>query len=97
MFVYITVHYPNPPPSSPLSSTLSSPLLLSLPFYSNDPWFHGPWFIRKEETDHLPTRMFYERELFMSNIHDTNPMRSIIRKCVVLGPTEYIKRKTTPT
>ena len=73
--------------------SLSLSLSLS-PSLSNDPWFHGPWFVRIEETQHLPTRMFYERELFMSNIHDTNPMRSIIRKCAVLFPSDYVKSKT---
>lgn len=64
---------------------------------SGDPWFHGPWFVRMEEIVHLPTRMFYECELFLSSIHDTNPMRSIMRKCAVLGPADYMKRETTPT
>ena len=60
---------------------------------SDDPWFRGPWFLRVEEVQHLPSRMFYERELFMSNIQDSNPMRSIIRKCGVLYPSDYTKCK----
>ena len=44
---------------------------------------------------HLPTRMFYERELFMSNITDTNPMRSIMRKCAVMHPAHYVKWRPT--
>ncbi|XP_019864490.1 PREDICTED: protein polybromo-1-like [Amphimedon queenslandica] len=58
---------------------------------NDDPWFRGPWFLRVEEVQHLPSRMFYERELFMSNIQDSNPMRSIIRKCGVLYPSDYTK------
>ena len=58
---------------------------------SNDPWFRGPWFVRVKEVDHLPTRMFYPRELFLSNIQDTNPMRSIIRKCAVLPASDFCK------
>lgn len=58
---------------------------------SDDPWFRGPWFVRVKEVQHVPTKMFYEREVFMSNIQDTNPMRSIIRKCAVLFPTDYVK------
>ena len=60
---------------------------------SDDPWFRGPWFVRVKEVQHVPTKMFYEREVFMSNIQDTNPMRSIIRKCAVLFPTDYVKCK----
>ena len=33
----------------------------------------------------------YEYELFMSNIQDTNPMRSIIGKCAVLFITDYLR------
>ena len=60
---------------------------------SDDPWFRGPWFVRPEEVSHLPTRMFLHKELFMSNIQDTNPMRSIIGKCAVLFVNDYCKCK----
>lgn len=65
----------------------------SFAFYplSNDPWFRGPWFVRVKEVQHLPTRMFFPGELFLSNIQDTNPMRSIIRKCAVLPASDYCK------
>ena len=53
-------------------------------YSSGDPWFHGCWFLRPSETMHLPTHMFYPNELLMSNIADTNPMRSVIGKCAVL-------------
>jgi protein polybromo-1 len=62
---------------------------------NEDPWFHGPWFVRTTEIEHVPTHMFYEKELFMSNIQDTNPMRSIIRKCAVLHPTDFVKWRPT--
>ena len=56
----------------------------------DDPWFHGPWFVHPDEVDHLPTRMFYYNEVFLSSIHDTNPMRSVIGRCAVLSPKEYV-------
>eukprot|EP00731_Ephydatia_muelleri_P002754 Em0001g2754a len=62
---------------------------------NDDPWFRGPWFVRPEEVSHLPTRMFLHKELFMSNIQDTNPMRSIIGKCAVLFVNDYCKLRPT--
>ena len=62
--------------------------------FSGDPWIRGPWFVRPSEVVHNPTRMFYDHELFMSNIQDTNPMRSICGKCTVLNITDYYKSKT---
>ena len=56
---------------------------------SDDPWFKG--FLRPEEVSHLPTRMFLHKELFISNIQDTNPIRSIIGKCAVLFVSDYCK------
>ena len=69
------------------------PFIIYIHLSSDDPWFRGPWFVRVKEVQHVPTKMFYEREVFMSNIQDTNPMRSIIRKCAVLFPTDYVKCK----
>lgn len=62
---------------------------------SGDPWFHGPWFVYPEEVTHTPTRLFLERELFMSSIHDTNPMRSIIGRCSVMSLVDYVKKRLT--
>ena len=74
---------------------MNQPLPSNVLCCSDDPWFRGPWFLRVEEVQHLPSRMFYERELFMSNIHDSNPMRSIMRKCAVMYATDYTKCKFT--
>lgn len=71
------------------SQTLSISSLLSI--LSGDPWFHGPWFVRPGEVEHSPTRMFLEKELFMSNIQDTNPMRSIMGRCSALSLADYCK------
>jgi len=70
---------------------------LSYYFSSGDPWFHGCWFLRPSETVHLPTHLFYPKELLMSNIADTNPMRSVIGKCAVLSFKEYCTCKSSLT
>ncbi|XP_065909359.1 protein polybromo-1-like [Dysidea avara] len=62
---------------------------------NGDPWFYGCWFLRPSETVHLPTHLFYPNELLMSNIADTNPMRSVIGKCAVLSFKEYCTWRPT--
>lgn len=42
------------------------------------PFFFGPMFIHPEETEHEPTRMFYQREVFLSNLEETSPMMCIL-------------------
>ncbi|XP_050414822.1 protein polybromo-1 isoform X3 [Patella vulgata] len=58
-------------------------------------YFSGPWFVRPEEIQHSPTRLFYKREVFLSSIDDTNPMQSIIAKCSVLHIKEYCSSRIT--
>lgn len=41
-------------------------------------FFFGPIFIHPEETGHEPTRMFYKREVFLSNVEEACPMTCII-------------------
>lgn len=41
-------------------------------------FFFGPIFIHPEETEHEPTKMFYQREVFLSNVEETSPMMCII-------------------
>ncbi len=66
---------------------------LSTLLLSGDPWIHGPWFIRPADVSHTPTRVFYESELFQSNIQDTNPMRSICGRLTVTTLNDYCKSK----
>jgi protein polybromo-1 len=61
----------------------------------SDPWFSGPWFVRPDEVEHVPTKMFYRNEVFMSSIQDTNPMRSVIGRCAVLVPKDFVKWRPT--
>lgn len=41
-------------------------------------FFFGPIFIHPEETEHEPTKMFYQREVFLSNQEETSPMMCIL-------------------
>lgn len=47
-------------------------------------YFFGPIFIHPEETEHEPTKMFYKKETFLSNLEETCPMTCIIGTlCIV--------------
>lgn len=41
-------------------------------------YFYGPIFIHPEETEHEPTKMFYKKEVFLSNLEETCPMTCIL-------------------
>ncbi|XP_033822590.1 protein polybromo-1 isoform X1 [Periophthalmus magnuspinnatus] len=58
-------------------------------------YFFGPIFIHPEETEHEPTKMFYKREVFLSNLEETCPMTCIIGKCVVLSFKDYLSCRQT--
>ncbi|XP_058259192.1 polybromo 1, like isoform X3 [Hemibagrus wyckioides] len=59
------------------------------------PFFFGPMFIHPEETEHEPTRMFYQREVFLSNLEETSPMMCILGKCVVSSFKDFISCRPT--
>ncbi|XP_062400616.1 polybromo 1, like isoform X4 [Sardina pilchardus] len=64
-------------------------------------FFFGPIFIYPEETEHEPTKMFYKREVFLSQLEETCPMACVLGKCVVSSfkdflscrPTEYAEEE----
>nr|XP_029537665.1 protein polybromo-1-like isoform X2 [Oncorhynchus nerka] len=58
-------------------------------------FFFGPIFIHPEETKHEPTRMFYKREVFLSNLEETCPMTCVIGKCVVSSFKDYLSCRPT--
>ncbi|RMX46781.1 hypothetical protein pdam_00021032 [Pocillopora damicornis] len=62
---------------------------------SGHAWFHGPWFITPASTQHLPTRMFYEKEVFLSSLEETLPTGAIAGKCCVLPFREYVRCRPT--
>uniref|UniRef100_A0AAY4E512 Protein polybromo-1 n=1 Tax=Denticeps clupeoides TaxID=299321 RepID=A0AAY4E512_9TELE len=58
-------------------------------------YFFGPIFIHPEETEHEPTKMFYKKEVFLSNLEESCPMTCIIGKCAVSSFKEYISCRLT--
>lgn len=58
-------------------------------------YFYGPIFIHPEETEHEPTRMFYKKEMFLSNLEETCPMSCILGKCAVLSFKDFLSCRPT--
>uniref|UniRef100_A0A8C6V0R3 Protein polybromo-1 n=1 Tax=Neogobius melanostomus TaxID=47308 RepID=A0A8C6V0R3_9GOBI len=57
--------------------------------------FFGPIFINPEETQHEPTKMFYKKEVFLSNLEETLPMTCVIGKCMVSSFKDYLSCRPT--
>nr|XP_034962028.1 protein polybromo-1 isoform X3 [Zootoca vivipara] len=58
-------------------------------------YFFGPIFIHPEETEHEPTKMFYKKEVFLSNLEETCPMTCILGKCAVLCFKDFLSCRPT--
>uniref|UniRef100_A0A3Q2SWH9 Protein polybromo-1 n=1 Tax=Fundulus heteroclitus TaxID=8078 RepID=A0A3Q2SWH9_FUNHE len=58
-------------------------------------YFLGPIFIHPEETEHEPTKMFYKKEMFLSNLEEACPMTCITGKCAVASFKEYLSCRPT--
>ncbi|KAM3847359.1 protein polybromo-1 isoform 2-T2 [Vipera latastei] len=58
-------------------------------------YFFGPIFIHPEETEHEPTKMFYKKEVFLSNLEETCPMTCILGKCTVLSFKDFLSCRPT--
>uniref|UniRef100_A0A672IS18 Protein polybromo-1 n=1 Tax=Salarias fasciatus TaxID=181472 RepID=A0A672IS18_SALFA len=58
-------------------------------------YFYGPIFIHPEETEHEPTKMFYKKEVFLSNLEETCPMTCIVGKCIVSSFKDYLSCRPT--
>uniref|UniRef100_A0A4W4EDK0 Protein polybromo-1 n=1 Tax=Electrophorus electricus TaxID=8005 RepID=A0A4W4EDK0_ELEEL len=58
-------------------------------------YFFGPIFIYPEETEHEPTKMFYKKEVFLSNLEEACPMTCITGKCVVSSFKDYLSCRPT--
>lgn len=52
-------------------------------------YFFGPIFIHPEETEHEPTKMFYKKEVFLSNLEETCPMTCIIGAVLTVHQVEW--------
>ncbi|KAJ8259784.1 hypothetical protein GJAV_G00173420 [Gymnothorax javanicus] len=58
-------------------------------------YFFGPIFIHPEETEHEPTKMFYKKEVFLSNLEEACPMSCVIGKCAVSSFKDYLSCRLT--
>ncbi|XP_046881152.1 polybromo 1, like isoform X1 [Hypomesus transpacificus] len=58
-------------------------------------FFFGPIFIHPEETEHEPTKMFYKKEVFLSNLEETCPMTCVLGKCMVSSFKDYLSCRPT--
>ncbi|XP_052425229.1 protein polybromo-1 isoform X1 [Carassius gibelio] len=58
-------------------------------------FFFGPIFIHPEETEHEPTKMFYKKEVFLSNLEETCPMTCIGGKCTVSSFKDFLSCRPT--
>ncbi|XP_051966923.1 protein polybromo-1 isoform X1 [Xyrauchen texanus] len=58
---------------------------------AGDKWLYGCWFYRPNETFHLATRKFLEKEVFKSDYYNKIPVSKILGKCVVMFVKEYFK------
>ncbi|XP_016107391.1 protein polybromo-1-like [Sinocyclocheilus grahami] len=58
-------------------------------------YFFGPIFIHPEETEHEPTKMFYKKEVFLSNLEETCPMTCIGGKCTVSSFKDFLSCRPT--
>ncbi|MCL4115456.1 UNVERIFIED_CONTAM: hypothetical protein GTU68_053573, partial [Idotea baltica] len=54
---------------------------------------YGCQYYRPAETFHLPTRKFFEQEVFKTDKHIGLPLLEVIGKCVVLSAIDYPKMK----
>lgn len=58
---------------------------------TGEKWLYGCWFYRPNETFHLATRKFLEKEVFKSDYYNKAPISKILGKCVVM----FVKVKAT--
>lgn len=59
-------------------------MFLNLFFSVGEKWLYGCWFYRPNETFHLATRKFLEKEVFKSDYYNKIPVNKILGKCVVM-------------
>ena len=64
---------------------------ISITLFSGICWFHGPWFVGPADTQHLPTRMFHDKEVFLSSLEETTPLMNVTGKCCVQPIREYCR------
>ena len=62
---------------------------------SGEAFIRGPCFINPAQVDHVPTRLFYKKEVIRSSREQTVPASSIVGRCAVLSYKEYCTSRFT--
>lgn len=62
---------------------------------SGEAFIHGPCFVSPAQVDHVPTRLFYKKEVIRSSREQTIPASSIVGRCAVLSYKEYCTSRFT--
>jgi len=57
--------------------------------------FNGPWFVVPQELPPQPDRKYYRAEAFLSTISDSNPLLSVVGRCVVQDFADYCRFRPT--
>jgi len=60
---------------------------------AGEQWLYGCWFLRPNETYHLQSRKFLEKEVFKSDYYDSVPFSKTLGKCYVMFVKDYFKLK----
>ena len=81
--------------AEPVDKDQCNPIVLIERIYSKDgkQMMSGSQFFRPEETFHVPTRKFLEKEVFHTEIHLSLAMEKITGQCVVLPAKDYYRLK----
>jgi len=64
-------------------------------FASGEAFIHGPCFINPAQVDHVPTRLFYKKEVIRNSKEQTVPATNIVGRCAVLSYKEYCTSRFT--
>jgi len=58
-------------------------------------FIHGPCFVSPAQVEHVPTRLFYKKEVIRSSREQTFQASSVIGRCTVLSYKEYCTSRFT--
>ena len=86
-----------PAPASAADKKDSKPLIYLIEnIYTNaggEQMMRGNQFVRPEETFHVPTRKFLEKEVFRTEMHESLALGRIVGRCCVVPVREYMRTK----
>ncbi|XP_064633737.1 protein polybromo-1-like isoform X4 [Lineus longissimus] len=60
---------------------------------NGEPMVYASWFYRPNETYHVATRKFLEKEVFKGDFYDSSPLSKVLGKCFIMSVKDYYKMK----